>query len=161
MGTALAIVVAIVAVLALPSNDDGIPRDSYTIAADRICVDAKKQIGAAGNRALADARNGRASDPSEYARSLVPIVGQWRVDFDAMKVPDDRVEQANELDASLREVEIQASSLALAAQRGAVDLTARAQRVDQLTEGVERAIADLGLDDCSRITIAPGAPPPG
>ncbi len=88
-------------------------------------------------------------------------MGQWRVDFDALKVPGDRIEQANELDASLREVEIQASSLALAAQRGASDLAARAQRVDQLTEGVERAIGDLGLDDCARITIAPGAPPPG
>ncbi len=157
----LAIIVAIVAALTLPSNDQGeIPRDSYTIAADRICVNAKKQIGAAGNRALADARNG-ASAPSEYARSLVPIVGQWRVDFDAMKAPGDRVEQANALDTSLREIEIQASSLALAAQRGAPDLTARAQRVDQLTEEVERAISDLGLDDCARISIAPGAPPPG
>ncbi len=73
IGTALAIVVAIVAALSLPGNDDGIPRDSYTIAADRICVMAKKQIGAAGNRALADVRNAApvppANTPAAWSRS--------------------------------------------------------------------------------------------
>jgi hypothetical protein len=159
-GTALAIVVAIVAAFALPSNDSGIPRDSYTIAADRICVNAKKQIGAAGSRALADASRGP-SDPGEYARALVPIVAQWRVDFDGLHTPDDRVQQANALNEALLEVETQASSLALAAERSATDLAARAQRVDELTKGVESAIGDLGLDECSGIAIAPGAPAPG
>jgi len=160
IGTVLAIAIAIVAAVALPANDDGeIPRDAYTIAANRICVNAKREIGEAGSRALANARNG--ADPGEYARSLVPIVAQWRVDFNGLDVPDDRVEQANALSAALLEVEVQASGLALAAKRGASDLPARAQRVDQLTEGAERAIANLGLDECAGIAIAPGAPAPG
>jgi hypothetical protein len=155
-GTALAIVIAIVAVLALPSNDDNsIPRDSYTISADRICVNAKKQIGAASNRALPNVRN----DPGAYARELVPIVAQWRVDFNSLKIPPDRVQLANALNESLREVDIQAASLALAADRHAPDLVARARQVDRLTQAVESAIRDLGLSDCAQITIAPGTPP--
>jgi hypothetical protein len=160
IGTVVAIVVAIVAALALPANEGGeIPRDAYTIAANRICVNSKKEIGDAGSRALANTPNG--ADPGEYARSLVPIVAQWRVDFNGLDVPDDRTEQANALNGALLEVEVQASSLALAAKRGAADLPARAQRVDQLTEGVETAIANLGLDECAGIAIAPGAPAPG
>jgi hypothetical protein len=155
-GTAIAVVIAIVAVIALPSNDQGIPRDAYTIAADRICVNAKKEIGAASNRALPNAR----SDPGGYARSIVPIVAQWRVDFNALTVPADRVELANALNEALLEVEIQTASLALAADRHAPDLATRARQVDQLTRGVEQAIRDLGLSDCAQITIAPGAPPP-
>jgi hypothetical protein len=156
-GTAVAIVIAIVAAFALPSNNDhSIPRDSYTIAADRICVNAKKQIGAASNRALANARR----DPGGYARGIVPIVAQWRVDFNSMSVPHDRLQQANALNEALRAVEIQASSLALAANGHATDLVARAQAVDRETQKVEQAIRDLGLSECSQITIAPGAPPP-
>lgn len=158
VGTAIAIVIVVIATLTLAADDEGIPRDSYTVAADRICVEAKKQIGAAGNRALA----GQPSDaPAAYARSLVPLVAQWRVDFNALHAPPDRVEQANALSEALHAVEIQASALALAAEDGAPDLSEQAQHVDQLTEDVEQAIADLGLTDCSRISIAPRAPPNG
>jgi zinc-ribbon domain len=156
-GTALAIVIAIVAVVALPSNETEIPRDSYTISADRMCVAAKKQIGAASSRALANAQKG---DPGDYARSLVPIIAQWRIDFDALHAPADRAPQAVALDSALLEVEIKAAGLALAADRGAPDLVARAQQVDHQTQAVEGAINDLGLRDCADITIAPGAPPP-
>ncbi len=117
-GTALAVVIAIFAAIALPANDNGrdVPRDSYTVAADRVCVGAKKQIGATSSRALAAARNG---GPAEYARNLVPIVAQWRVDFNSLHPPTDRVDLANDLDASLRDVETQAASLALAAEQRA------------------------------------------
>jgi hypothetical protein len=156
-GTAIAIVIAVVAALALPSDEKAIPRDAYTIKADTICVAAKKQIGAASSKALATAGKG---DPGEYARSLVPIVAQWRIDFDALHAPADRAEQVVGLDEALLAVEIKAAGLALAADRGAPDIVARAQDLDHLTQTVEGAIKDLGLDDCSRITIAPGAPPP-
>jgi hypothetical protein len=156
-GTALAIVIAIFALLTLPNDENAIPRDAYTIKSDGICVAAKKRIGAASSKALADARNG---NPGEYARNLVPIVAQWRLDFEALQAPADRAEQVVALDDDLLAVEIKAASLALAADRGAPDLVARAQDLDHLTQDVEGAIKDLGLDDCSNITIAPGAPPP-
>jgi hypothetical protein len=129
-GTALAIVIAIVAAVALP--DDEIPRDDYTVSADRICVKAKREIASARSRALADA----SEDPGEYPRDLVPIVAQWRADFGALEAPEDRVEEANRLDDALRAVEVGAAELAQAAERGKQDLGARAQRVDELTAEV-------------------------
>ncbi|HEX5713707.1 MAG TPA: zinc-ribbon domain-containing protein, partial [Solirubrobacterales bacterium] len=38
--TAIALIVAIVAFIALEPEDDSIPRDSYTVAADQLCLDA-------------------------------------------------------------------------------------------------------------------------
>jgi hypothetical protein len=150
----VAVAVAIVATIALSNKEEGIPRDSYTVAADRICVDAKKQIGRAGDRV---ARTG--AGVGRYASQVVQLVGQWRVDFGNIERPGDRAEEAAALDAALRNVEVEAGALALATQRGAGDVPARARRLDRATEDVERAIRDLGLDQCARIVILPGARP--
>jgi hypothetical protein len=157
--TALALVVAVFALIALPGNDSGsdVPRDAYTVSADRICTNAKKQIGNASNRALNREPNGA----EQYARALVPLVVQWRVDFDALKPPPDRLGRAAALDAALRQVEVQAASVALAAQSHVPDLLARARELDRRTQDVEGAIRDLGLTDCENVVIAPGAPAPG
>ena len=156
-GTALAAAIAVAAAIALPSGDKGIPRDSYTVSADRICVNAKKQIGRAGARA---ARSG-AGALSRYAAEVVQVVGQWRVDFGTLETPGDRDQQAAALDGALRNVEVEAGGLALAAQRGAGDVLARASRLDRATGGVERAIRDLRLDQCARVVILPAAPRDG
>src|SRR5882724_3530575 len=65
-GTAIAIAIAIAAFIAIPAaNDSG---DSYTRAADDICVQSKQQIGAVEQSIPPSAGPGR------FAQFLVPIV---------------------------------------------------------------------------------------
>jgi hypothetical protein len=147
LGTLAAIVLAIAAFVALkPADDDSIPRDAYTIAADRMCLDAKRQIVAA--------EHSNAGDSGRLARALVPIVATWRSGFRALSVPGERLEQARRLDAALRDVEVETAGLAMTAEEGGRSHTlARAKKVDLATTQVEQAISDLGLSQCAQARI--------
>jgi hypothetical protein len=147
-GTAIAIIVAIISFFALKPKSEGVPRDSFTIAADHICLNAKRQIVLAG-------RNGG----STFARQLVPIVVNWRERLDALHVPSDQVEDTERLDAALREVEIEVATLARITERGnRARILARAKRADTTTTEVERAVSVLGLSECASAKIGFSAP---
>jgi hypothetical protein len=152
LATVAAVAVAIAAFIALgPSGDDSIPRDSYTVAADRICLDAKRQIVAAERTS--------AGDLDSFARALVPVIADWRSNFRNLRVPSDRFDRAEALDAALRDVEVQASRLALMPDNAPRARTlAQAGRVDAASRRVEKGISDLALDRCSaaRIGISTG-----
>lgn len=152
VGTVLAIVIAVAGFIALSPEDDGaIPRDSYTRAAERICLGSKRQIVAAEQSAVQHVERG---SNAILARALVPIVAGWRAQLGVLNTPEDRVQPAGELDRALRDVEIQISKLALVA--GAGDrrrILAQARRVDAETVQVEDAIAALGLEECAGETI--------
>jgi zinc-ribbon domain len=151
LGTAVALAVAVAAFIALkPSEEEAkIPRDAYTIAADNMCVTAKHKIVAVERKALAEPGKGDAA-----LSQLVPVVSGWRGEFEAMRVPTDRVEQARHVSEALRQVEIQLSGLSLAADQGeSAGALASAKKVDEASAGVERAIAELGLSHCARQTI--------
>jgi hypothetical protein len=153
--TALAVVVAVIALIALkPSEDHAIPRDAYTVAADNICLDAKRQIAASERHSL----RAQGARPGAFAEDLVPIVAEWRSALSTLTVPSDRTEQAEALDAALREVEIEISALARVADEGdRARAVAKAGRVDAVTSHVEAAIADLGLSRCATVKL--GASP--
>lgn len=147
--TAFAIAVAVAAFIALKPSDATIPHDAYTIAADRICLGAKGEIVAIEERARK-----RGSDASTFARALVPIVATWRSRFQALRVPSDRVEEAQRLEAALREVELRIASLARVAGAGNRAATiASAKRADAAATEVEEAVSSLGLSHCARATI--------
>jgi len=152
--TVVAVAVAIAAFVALPAKH-GIPRDAYTIAADNVCVGAKKQIGAAGVRAF---KQTRLSRTHTYASDIVLSTAEWRSSFDALSVPRDRTEKAQALDTALRNVEIAAGGLALAAQRHGAEVVSRARALGPLTAAVERDVAALGLTNCAQVVIAPVVP---
>jgi len=149
--TALAIVVAVVSFVALEPSDDETPRDGYTLAAERICLDAKRQIFAVGQ----SFRARRASESAgAFARSLLPAVTGWRLRFGEMGVPRDREEEAAQLVAALREVEVRIAQLARVA--GAADpkrTAASAGRADEASTAVEEAVASLGLEECARVKL--------
>jgi hypothetical protein len=149
--TVLALVVAVVAFFALDDdNEEAIPRDTYTIAADRMCIAAKRQIVAVQREGF----RGKVPDVATGARNLLPVVAQWRSDFDSLQVPSDRLEQARELDASLQEVERRIGTLARVAVGSArEEVLARAKEADEASTAVEEAVAELGLSHCSRLTI--------
>jgi len=162
VATVLALAIAGGAFIALKPDDEEavtIPRDAYTIAADNLCVQAKKQIAVSEQRSVADASKASAN-PGAFAQALVPIIIKWRTELNALQAPADRGELANSLDAALREVEVEMATLARVAQEGEEKATvARAKQVDEVTTRVEAAVAGLGLTKCARITlgVAPAA----
>lgn len=152
LGTVVALVVAVTAFIVLkPADEDNgeIPRDSYTIAADNMCVAAKQKIVAVEREALGAKKGGDTA-----LAGLVPVISGWRGEFEAMRVPTDRVEQARHVAEALRQVEIQLAGLSLAAgEGGSTGAVASAKKVDEASSEVERAISELGLADCARRTI--------
>jgi zinc-ribbon domain len=149
--TALAIVVAIAAFIALDPDDDEIPRDGYTVAADQICLDSKRGIVAAR---LVFQRQPGAIDPGAFARTLVPVVGRWRAQLNELTVPLDRVVEAQALETALLEAEVRIAKLARIAARGGQEETlASARRADEASSAVEEAASDLGLDECANAAI--------
>ena len=145
--TILAVIVAVIAFIALGEDDEKtIPRDAYTIAADQMCISAKRQIVAVENKGLA-------SGPAA-ARQLLPVVSEWRSEFDALKVPSDRIEEAQALDAALKEVQLRIASLARGATSGnRAQAVEQAKAADEASSEVEEAVAALGLSHCSSLTI--------
>jgi len=140
-----------------PSEDDSIPRDAYTISADRLCVESKRQIVAAERQSLRDP-NG----PGAGFSALVPVVSNWRSEFEAKPVPTDRIDQARALSIALREIEIELSGLAVVAEEGSRSRTiARARQVDKASGEVEKAVAALALSECAKETIGFAKPTNG
>lgn len=140
--TIAALAVAVVGFIALdPSDEDSIPRDRYTLAAEQICLKSKRSIATSAGG-------------SGYARELVPIVVAWREQLAELQPPADRQEQSRRLDEALREVEIETAALARlieAGDRG--QILASAKRADAATAEVEQAIDGLGLSQCAEVTI--------
>lgn len=144
IATAGAIVLAIVALIALKPSEETIPRDAYTRAAERFCLDAKHQIVAAE----------RSGNPTTFAAALVPVVALWRSRLQELSVPGDRIEQAEGLETSLREVEIRLAQLArTATTSNRAAILASAERAEAATAQVEEAVAALGLERCAEATI--------
>jgi predicted nucleic acid-binding Zn ribbon protein len=143
--TALALLVAVIAFFALDTaEEEAIPRDGYTLAAERICLDAKQEIVAAERQATA----------GSLASSLVPVVASWRAQFEALAVPADRGEQAQGLEAALLEAETELGGLARASRAGTkAEVLASAKEADAASARVEEAVAELGLGECAAATI--------
>ena len=150
LATVAALLVAIGAFIALKPADETIPRDRYTISADRICLEAKRQIVATERRSL----RGHDPAPGAFSRDLVPVVSTWRSEFQALRVPGDRLEQAQALTLALQRVEIELAALSLVADKGNSAATLKqARQVDAATGVVEEAVAALNLERCAGQTI--------
>jgi zinc-ribbon domain len=149
--TALAVVVAIVAFIAL-DPDDGIPRDDYTLAAERICLNAKREIYATGQRFRAGGSEGGAS---AFARDLLPAVSSWRLRFAKLEEPADRSDEAAQLATALGEVERRIAKLARAAETSDPErvVASAGARADEASTKVEEAVSSLGLDECASVLL--------
>lgn len=156
VGTLVALVVAVVAFVALPSDDDEgeavatIPRDAYTREADRLCLEQKQEVIATGQRALSGGGNRLAA----YAGALVPLVLEWRQQMRQLVPPSDRVALAENLEIALRNVAVEAGELARVARSGDREAAVeQAAEVDAATGEAEEAIAALGLANCDALAI--------
>jgi hypothetical protein len=149
LGTVVAIVAAVIAFIALKPDEEGIPRDAYTIKADHLCVDSKAGIVAV-ERQYGHGDAGL----STLASELLPIVASWRTQMGELTVPSDRVQLAQQLEAALLEAEAQIGGLARVAKSGSRnEIVAKARQVDASTTAVEEAASSLGLTECEQATI--------
>jgi hypothetical protein len=156
IGTAIALLVAIAAFIALSPADEGssVPQDALTKALDARCVQHKAEIAAAQRRALT---TGTLVALSRYGDSMVPIAGEWRTELRRAEVPPDRTELVAGLSTALLEVEIEAGTLGRAARESRrAELSTAAARVDVATSNVEAAINSLELERCGRLQISQG-----
>jgi hypothetical protein len=151
-GTAAAIAVAIAAFIALdPADDDQVPRDAYTVAADDSCVAAKQEIAAAGEQ-LSQGEGARSLE--QFGDELLRATTEWRSALRSLDAPADRRGAALELDAALREVVVGSAQAARADDTTRV--TEEATRVDEASARVESAIDELGLAECAQLQLVPG-----
>ena len=152
-GTVLALLIAAIAFIALPSDDgDEVPYDAYTRTAEELCVAEKEAIVAAGQQSLA--KEVGAPRLAAYAGGLVPVVVEWRSAVDSLSPPADRAEAAEALSLALRQVAVQAGALArIARTLGPREALARAKEVDAATAEVEQAVDELGLRRCASLGI--------
>ncbi|HEX3042851.1 MAG TPA: hypothetical protein VHP56_12255 [Solirubrobacterales bacterium] len=150
LGTALALIVAVVAFIALPEDDDGLPYDAYAKAADRLCVAQKQAIVEAGQESLTGPDRGLEA----YAGRLVPIVVEWRAALNGLNAPADRSALAEEMSYALRQVAVKAGALARVARvESKAEAAKAAGAVDEATAAVETSIADLGLRRCADLRV--------
>jgi zinc-ribbon domain len=152
VGTAVAIAIAIAAFIAIPAAKDS--SDSYTRAADDLCVQSKAQIGTVEQHIPPTA------GPGTFADALVPIIAGWRFQLNALPTPNDHADEAAQLDLALRQVEIDAGTLARASQSGGGDLLALARQGDDASAKVEDAVKDLNLSRCGHLAVGLVPVPP-
>jgi len=154
-GIAVAIVVAIVAFIALGSDDEKtVPQDGLTKAMDANCVHHKVTIAKAQAEAL---NGGNLAAVSTYADSMVAMAGEWRMQLGRLDVPADRAELVEGLEAALLEVQIEAGTLARSAREGdKAEIAVSAGRVDGATAKVEDAVHELELERCSELVFSAG-----
>jgi hypothetical protein len=157
VGTALALIVALIAFLALDTGDEEgttVPQDAYTRALDTACVQHKGEIAAAQREAL---KQQGAFVSAGYAEAFVPIVGEWRKELDEATIPADRTELVGDLQGALLEVQIEAGTFARALREGNKgELVTAAGDLEAATENVEAAIVGLELQRCSHLRISQG-----
>lgn len=154
--TVAAIVVAIAAFIALPTDDsdqdESRPADPYTARADRICLDAKVELATAGSSTIADAN---ANPIADYARQAEATTRRTRERLAALEVPKDRLQEATVLDTRLREIEAEIARLGrVAGRRGDLgQVPAQTVRVEAAGQAVEEAVARLGLAECAELQV--------
>ena len=151
--TVIAILVAVAAFIALDPTEDEIPRDAYTVAADRLCLDSKRSI-------VVIERSFAAQGPGAVARELVPVIAAWRSQLNQLNAPADRKDLARELEATLLQTEVQIAGLARISRGGETrQIVAKARAADAASTEVEEAAATLGLSECAEaaIGLAPNA----
>lgn len=156
LGTAAALLVAVIAFLALDTSDEGsdLPQDGYARAVDAACVQRKGEIARAQRAALAG--DGFAA-VSRYADSIVPIAGEWRQELGRGTVPSNRAAFVEALRVALLEVQIEAGTLArFARESNPREIAKVAAQMDAATTNVEAAVDSLGLEHCARLVIDRG-----
>jgi hypothetical protein len=157
-GTAVAIVIAIVAVIVLVTggSDEGDSGSeaAYPEQATRICVLSKQALAVVANRA-SKSENDPAAALALYARAVVELAAQWRSRLGSLDPPPERQDAANSLELALAKLERKARQIAEQAEAGE-DLRRIRSQLDAAGARVAQAIDELGLDRCAKERLSLG-----
>jgi len=150
--TVLAIVVAIVAFLSLGSGDGS--ESAYTQSLDRACVAEKERVIALEQETLRQ----RPPNLGEFSSVLVTIVAEWRAGLRGEPAPAEYAGEVAAYEGSLLRILIGAGGLARLTREdaSAAAIAAQAKVVDEATAEADEAIEELGLTECTALTVAPG-----
>jgi hypothetical protein len=150
--TAIAVVVAVGAFVALKPSESVPTADAFTRNLDRTCTFEKRTIGALERQTAQQ----QPPDVSSFAGALVLIVEEWRLSLRESPAPPSHAPAVEALDQALLDVLIQAGALGRVARNGGpAQVATKAQLVDNASARVDRAIDDLGLASCSNLDIGP------
>lgn len=149
--TAIAIVIAIVAFVALEPDEGGESR--YLQSLDRACVTEKERLSSLEAETLGQ----RPPNLEEFASVLVTIVAEWRSNLRATPPPTLDSKGVRALEAALLRTLIESGTLArLVRERaGTGSIAAQSSAVDEATREVNGTIAELGLEACAKTEVAP------
>jgi hypothetical protein len=154
VATAVAILIAIVAFIALTPGDES-GEDPFLQGVDQACVAEKERISTLERETLRQ----RPPNLEAFASVLVTIVAEWRSDLQSTSAPPTHTEGVQALSSALRKVLIDAGGLARVVREGhpVAAIETQAGAIDEATAGADQAIEDLGLADCQDLSVGPAA----
>lgn len=148
-GTVVVTALALAAFIALKSGSEE-AQDPFMRSLDKTCLEEKERIAALEREAAPRSR----ASVVLFATSLVSVVEEWRLNLARSPTPSSHAQDARLLDSRLREVLIEAGTLArIARDRGPQQIVSQAQSVDQATKRADQTMEDLGLSSCSAFRI--------
>jgi hypothetical protein len=151
-GTVMAALMAIVAFVLLDTPDDAPTQDAFTREADAQCVAAKRLVIATGEKAATDAKPGA---QERFTGAILEAVTDWRIAFETLTPTAGHAPQAEALDDAMLELIIELGTLSRRVREGSPQsVSAQAAATDDATIGLEAAIDDLGLVNCSTLSLA-------
>jgi hypothetical protein len=146
-GVVLAIVIAVISLLSLDTDEE---TPAPSAATDAACANAKRAVA----KAATEARGGGSEGVQQYAADVIVAL----LDFRQTVLEGEPASSArDDLVVDLRQAAIETGGLARLAREGAgpTQLTAQATRIDAATQGVDAASDDLGLTECAEVRIIP------
>lgn len=148
-GTVVAAVLAVAAFVALKSGSEE-TQDPFMRSLDKACLEEKERIAAFERQAPSRSRASAAT----FATGLVSLVEEWRLNLAQIPVAPSHAADVHLLDTRLRDVLIEAGTLARVAREGKPQqIVSQAQSVDNATKRADQAIEDLGLSNCSAFKV--------
>jgi hypothetical protein len=150
-GTVLFIVLAVAAFALLDTPNDGIPRDAFTLTAEKQCLQAKRVVEKQRQATATAPQNGAARS---FTDAVLSAVTDWRIALDGLQVPADRAREVKALDDSLLELIIRLGALSEAEDQGqGANVPTLTAAAEESTAGVEAAVKNLGLTDCAAVSL--------
>jgi len=147
---AIPIVLVVGTLIALGSSDDDAPAQ-YTIAGDRLCLTAQREVAQAERRYRHGPDRG---DVQALAKSLVAVVATLRAELGELDVPTERIEQLVALEESLLRAEDQLLHLVQDINPNDEErILASAKFTRAHSSKVENDASSLGLTRCSHLAI--------
>ena len=146
-GVVLAVVIAVISLLSLDTSDETPAASAET---DSACVNAKRAVA----NAATEARGQGIQGVQLYAADVIVAL----LDFRQTVLETEPASSArDDVVVDLRQAAIETGGLARLAREGAGprQVTAQATRIDTATQGLDAAIADLGLSRCAQVRIVP------